>query len=401
MTPVFTGAAAVAANGVGVAEWWRNTVAGVSGIGPVTAFDATGYPVRLAGQVTGFDAADHVPGRLIAQTDRWTQFALAAGSWALADAGISPDTYDPYDVGVVTASASGGNAFGQKEIQALWSRGPGAVGAYQSIAWFYAASTGQVSIHNGLKGPCGVLVAEQAGGLDAVGHARRLLRGGAKAILVGGTEAPVSPYAWVCQQTNGMLSTLDDPQRAYAPYTVEASGYVPGEGGAMLVLEDSASAERRGAKVLGRLTGYAASFDPPPWRGGSNLAKAIEAALADAGTHPDDIDVVFADAIAIPELDEAEAAALSTVFGPGRVPVTAPKTMTGRLYSGGPALDLVAALLSLRDQVIPPTAGVDEPSAACRLDLIRGAPRRAWLRRALVVARGCGGFNAAAVVAHA
>jgi minimal PKS chain-length factor (CLF/KS beta) len=399
--PAFTGLGVLAANGVGAAAWWRNTLDGVSGIGPVDAYRTAGFPATLAGAVPDFDPVAHVPARLVTQTDRWTQMALAATDWALADAGIEPDRYDPYRLGVVTGSASGGNEFGQREIGRLWQRGPGAVGAYQSIAWFYAASTGQISIKNGLKGPCGVLVTEQAAGLDALGQARRMLRDDADVVLAGGTEAALSPYAWVCQQTNGWLSTAREPAGAYAPFDVAACGYVPGEGGALLVVEHPDAARRRGAPVLGYLDGYAATFDPAVHTGRTdNLRRCIDAALADARCAPVDVDVVFADALAVPDRDLAEARALAEVFGPGGAPVTAPKSMTGRLYSGGGALDVAAALLALRDQVIPPTTGVARLDPRYPIDLVRDAARPARLRRALVVARGGGGFNAAVVLSQ-
>jgi act minimal PKS chain-length factor (CLF/KS beta) len=398
--PVVSGIGVIAPTGIGVEDYWQATLAGTSGIAPITLFDAASYPVRLAGEVRGFAAKDHIGSRLIVQTDRWTHLGLAATSMALADAGLDPAAMDPYDIGVVTASSSGGNAFGQREIQSLWSKGPEYVTVYQSIGWFYAATTGQVSIRHQLKGPSGVMVAEQAGGLDAVGQARRVLRDDAKAVITGGTEAPIGPYAFTCQLANGMLSRSADPLRAYLPFDAAASGHIPGEGGAVLVLEDPAVARARGAThSYGEIAGYAATFDPPPGSGRPpTLRRAIDAALADAGAAPEEIDVVFADAAGSPELDRAEAAAIAAVLGPHRVPVTAPKSMVGRLYAGGAALDLATSLLALRDQVIPPTTGVRELAPGCEIDLVRDRPRPAALRTALVLARGFGGFNSALVV---
>lgn len=401
--PVITGLGVIAPNGIGTAEFWRATLAGSSGIGAITSFDASGYPVRLAGEVRGFAAGDHLSSRLIVQTDRWTHLGLAAASMALADASLDPADFDPYDIAVVTASSSGGNAFGQREIQSLWSRGPEFVTVYQSIGWFYAATTGQVSIRHQMKGPCGVIVTEQAGGLDVAGQARRVLREDAKAVISGGTEAPLSPYALTCQLTSGALSPATDPARAYAPFDAQATGAVPGEGGAILIIEDPQSARDRGApRAYCEIAGYGATFDPPP---GSNrppaLRRAMEAAIADAGLEPQDIDAVFADAAGLPGPDSREAAAISQVMGPFAVPVTAPKSMVGRLYAGGAALDLAAAALALRDQVIPPTIGVRSLAASCEIDLVRDVPRPAPLRTALILARGFGGFNSAVVLCQA
>jgi minimal PKS chain-length factor (CLF/KS beta) len=218
-------------------------------------------------------------------------------------------------------------------------------------------------------------------------------------VLSGGVEAPLSPYAMVCQAANGMLSTCADPERAYLPFDESACGYVPGEGGAMLVVESEESARQRGAPAYGEIAGYAATFDPRPGSGRKpGLARAIELALTDAGAGSGDIDVVFADGAATPDLDRQEADAIAEVFGPRGVPVTAPKSMTGRLYAGGASLDVAAALLAMRDSVIPATAGVFEVPAAYQIDLVCAQPRAARLRTALVLARGAGGFNAAMVL---
>lgn len=400
---VVTGISAIAPGSRGTEAFWRNVLEGRSSLGPVTHFDAARFPVRLVGEVFDDEVLPGVDPRLAVQTDRWSQFALLAGEEALADAGVRPEAFSPFDLGVITASSSGGNAFGQREIEALWSKGPRHVGPYQSIAWFYAATTGQLSIRHGMKGPCGVAVSEQAGGLDAIAQARRaVLHADAKLILTGGTEAPLSPYALTCQSTSGRLSSSADPERAYVPFDADACGHVPGEGGALLVLEAEDSARARGAdRPYGEIAGHAATFDPAPssetGQGHGALRRAVELALEDARVRPDDIDVVFADAAATPELDRAEARCLVEAFGPAGVPVTAPKARYGRLYAGGAPLDVVTALLALREQVIPPTGPGVVPNAAHRLDLV-SEPREVPLRTALVLARGYGGFNSALVV---
>lgn len=394
-----TGIGIVAPNGVGIEAYWSATLAGKTGIETISRFDPGPYPTRLGGVVSDFDPSSYLPGRLVVQTDLCSQFALAAAAMAFDDAGIDPASVPEYELGVVTASSSGGNEFGQREIQKLWSSGPHFVGAYQSIAWFYAASTGQISIRHGARGPCGVIVSEQASGLDALGQARRVVRSDAPVVVSGGTEAPLSPYALVCQLASERLSDSDDPDRCYLPFDAAAQGHVPGEGGAMLLVEDEQRARARGARMYGDITGYAAGFDPRPGCGRPPaLARTIELALADAMIAPHQVDVVFADAAALPDLDRAEACAIAKVFGPRAVPVTAPKTMVGRLYSGGAPLDVAAALLSIRDSVIPPTTGVRDIAFDREIDLVRGVPRPAALRTALILARGFGGFNTALIV---
>ncbi len=194
----------------------------------------------------------------------------------------------PYDIGVVTAAGSGGGEFGQRELQRLWGQGSRYVGPYQSIAWFYAASTGQISIRGGFKGPCGVVASDEAGGLDAVAHAARAVRRGTDAVVVGGAEAPLAPYSMVCQLGYAELSTVEDPARAYRPFTTDACGFVPAEGGAMLVVEDENRARERGATVRAIVAGHAATFTGASrWeRSREGLAHAIRGALDEAGLRP-------------------------------------------------------------------------------------------------------------------
>ncbi|MEW2618882.1 ketosynthase chain-length factor [Streptomyces sp. NPDC048106] len=398
MRPVVDGLGIVSPNGLGTEDYWAATLRGTSGIRRITRFDPGRYPSQLAGEVRDFDPAAHLASRLLPQTDQMTRLALVASDWALADAGVDPAELPEYGAGVLTASASGGFDFGQRELEKLWSKGSEHVSAYQSFAWFYAVNTGQISIRHGLRGPGGVLVGDQAGGLDAVAQARRNLRRGAVAMLTGGVDSALCPWGWVAQLAGRELSTARSPQAAFLPFDVAARGHVPGEGGAILYLTTA----ERARHPYGEIAGYGTAFDPPPDSGRPPaLGRAVRLALADAELTPADVDVVFADGAGRAEADAAEAAAVNAVFGPGAVPVTVPKTMTGRLYSGGAALDLATALLALRDQVIPPTINVTRPDPRHRLDLVTDGPRQARLRVALVLARGHGGFNSAMVVRRA
>ncbi|MFJ6783465.1 beta-ketoacyl synthase N-terminal-like domain-containing protein [Streptomyces yangpuensis] len=399
---VITGIGVVAPNGVGADAFWKATQSGQSVLDRVTRAGCEHLPLRVAGEVRGFEPGALVEDRFLVQTDRFTHHALAAADLALEDARLGRADYegDPFAFGVVTAAGSGGGEFGQRELQHLWEQGPRFVGPYQSIAWFYAASTGQISIRRGLKGPCGVVCSDEAGGLDAFAHADRAIRRGSRAMLVGATEAPLAPYSIVCQLEYEGLSTRDDPERAYRPFTDQACGYVPAEGGAMFVVEDEAEARRRGATVRGVLAGHAATFSGTrrPDEAGEGLAHAVLGALREAGCAPEDIDVVFADALGTPAADAAEAAAILRSLGDhGRkVPVTAPKSGTGRAYCAAPALDTAAAVLALQHGVVPPTPNVYD---VCHdLDVVTGSARQAELRTALVLSRGRMGSNSALVV---
>ncbi|GAA3343128.1 ketosynthase chain-length factor [Amorphoplanes nipponensis] len=398
MSAAVTGLGVLAPNGVGTGDYWRHTRAGTSGIRPITRFDASRYPIRLAGEVRDFDPAAHLPGRLVPQTDRMTQLALVATEWALADAGLAPDAAHDFDFGVVTSASAGGLEFGQRELQKLWTQGPSTVSAYMSFSWFYAVNTGQISIRHKLRGPAAALVTEQAGGLDAVGLSRRLVADGTPVVITAGVDGALCPMGVAGQVPAGQWSTCDDPARAYRPFDAGASGGVAGEGGAVLVIEDGAAARRRGARVYGEIAGYAATFDPPP---GSDrepgLGRAAATALRQADLVPDEIDVVLADAAGTLAGDRAEADALEKLFGPRGVPVTAPKTMTGRLSAGAGTLDVATALLAMRDGIIPPTVNTGGDGYGHQIDLVTSL-RHVPVRTALVLARGIGGFNAAVVL---
>ncbi|EHK87607.1 3-oxoacyl-ACP synthase II, chain length factor [Saccharomonospora azurea SZMC 14600] len=404
---VITGLGVVAPTGLDTDTFWRAALAGASGIRRISRFDSRRYPVRYAGEVANFDPTAVLDPRIVVQTDLWTQFVLEGTRQVLESASLDPRALDSFDVGVTTSASSGGNAFGQREIEALWAHGPRHVGPYQSIAWFYAASTGQISIGNAMRGPCAVVSSESAGGLDAVAHARRAVRQGCPVQVCGGTEAPVSPYALTCQLPSGLLSERDSPG-AYRPFAHDASGYVPGEGGAVLLLEDAAHAQARDACPLAVVAGHAATFtgaqsttDGDYWsRAGEALAAAIRLAIADAHVDPAEIDAVFADGMAVPAADRAEISAVREVLGPSfdRVPVTAVAAGLGRAYSAAGTFAVAAATLALRDGLVPPTPGLDEDDVAVDADIVLGTPRRGPLRHVLVLARGFGGFSSALVL---
>ncbi|MFF1419573.1 ketosynthase chain-length factor [Streptomyces sp. NPDC058280] len=399
---VVTGIGVVAPNGIGTEAFWKRTQEGISVLDRVSREGCEHLPLRVAGEVRGFDPVSVIEERYVVQTDRFTHFAMAAADLALDDARLGRADYDgsPFAVGVVTAAGSGGGEFGQRELQRLWGQGSRYVGPYQSIAWFYAASTGQISIRGGFKGPCGVVASDEAGGLDALAHAARSISRGADAVVVGAAEAPLAPYSVVCQLGYEDLSTCDDPTRAYRPFTSDACGFVPAEGGAMLVVEEEGAARRRGAPVRAEVAGHATTFTGASrWvESREGLARAISGALRDARCAPEEIDVVFADALGVPAADAAEALAISDALGAHgrRIPVTAPKTGTGRAYCGAPVLDTAAAVLAMEHGLVPPTPNVFD---VCHdLDVVTGRARPAELRTALVLSRGLMGSNSALVL---
>ncbi|MFJ3232259.1 ketosynthase chain-length factor [Streptomyces sp. NPDC086787] len=399
-----TGIGVVAPNGTSTDTFWKATQEGLSVLDRITREGCEHMPLKVAGEVRDFDPAAAVEERFLVQTDRFTHYAMAAADLALDDArlGAADTSAAPYSIGVVTAAGSGGGEFGQRELQRLWGKGSRFVGPYQSIAWFYAASTGQISIRRGFKGPCSVVAADEAGGLDAIAHAARAVRRGTDAIVAGSTEAPLAPYSMVCQLGYEELSIVEDPARAYRPFTSSACGFVPAEGGAMLVVEAERAARERGAVVRAFVAGHAATFTGASrWaESREGLAQAIRGALDEAGCAPEEVDVVFADALGVPEADRAEALAIADALGGHgrRVPVTAPKTGFGRGYCAAPVLDSAAAVLAMEHGLIPPTPNVFD---VCHdLDLVTGRARAAELRTALVLSRGLMGSNSALVLRH-
>ncbi|WP_329787014.1 ketosynthase chain-length factor [Lentzea sp. DG1S-22] len=396
---VVTGIGIASPTGLGPTAYWRATLQGEAAIKPITRFDSANYWAKIAGEVPGFEAGRHLQGRLLPQTDHMTRLTLVGTDWALRGAGVQPNDIPDTDIAVITAATAGGYEFGQRELQKLWHQGPEYVSAYQSFAWFYAVNTGQISIRHGTRGPGAVVVSEQAGGIDSIGHARRQLRKGVQLALTGGMDSSLCPWAWVAHQASGRLSRNNNPKRAYLPFDRDAAGYVAGEGGAIMVVETPESAAGRpGTRIYGEIVGYASTFDSKMPSREPGLKRAAELALRDAGMDASEIDVVFADAAGIPELDKAEADAIKAIFGPYGVPVTAPKTMTGRLFAGGGSLDVASAILSIYWSAIPPTINVENLVPEYELDLVMNEARHGKIKAALVLGRGKGGYNSAMVV---
>lgn len=391
--PAITGIGIASPLGVGTNNYWSALLDGTHRLRPITSFDTAGYPVSIGGQVAPEDVASTVKKRLLPQTDHVTRLALAASEEALADAPLDRERLDSYDIGVSVSSSSGGLEFGQAQLQKLWSRGWEDVSPYMSFAWYYAVNTGQVSIRHGLKGPGSVPVSEQAGGADAIAYAARRLCRGAPAMLAGGVDGLLCPYGMTALSTDRGANRTKDPN-SYSPFMSSSRGYFPGEGGALMVLQDATDQDDRYARVAGT----ASTFDATNSGGtGSGLFRCASIAIAKAGLQPEDIDLVFADAHGTRDLDDAEAHTLDDLFTSRPVPVTAPKRLYGRLMSGGSALDIATAALSLKEQVIPPTGASNVGSLNPRVNVISTTTRHE-LHATLVLTRGYGGFCTATVL---
>lgn len=403
-TAAITGVGVIAPAGIGKEAFWQGVTSAQSFITPITRFDTTKFIGKVAGMVADFNPRQYIDPRIIAQTDRWTHFDLVCAQEAIADAGLDIQKEDPTRIGLVYAAGMGGNEFGQKQLHLCWERGPSHVSVYQSIAWFYAASIGQISITQKIRGYGRNICAETAGSLMALAHAARVITQGiCDIVIVGGSEASISPYAFACHQASGLLSSSEDAF-PYRPFARTRSGTVVGEGGAAFCVESAEHARRRGAHVYAEIAGRGQSFDRVrtgrSTAVGKEYARAIAQALATARQAPSDIDWIVCDGLGTQEGDIAEAWALSRVFGAdlARIPASAPKSMIGRLFNGASTVDVAMALLGLHTGTILPTVGYDQPDPRCPLDCVPHTPRSAQIQQVLIGARGFGGFNGALVL---
>lgn len=404
---VVTGMGAITPAGTDVDALWEAARAGRSTVRTIDRFDASAYRCRVAGQADDFDAKESLPGRLTKKTDRFTHLALAAADAAIEDAGLSigDGGVAPERIGVMVGNVLGGWEFAERELRDLWTGGPRAVSPYQATAWFPAAAQGNICIQYGIKGRARTFVCDRASGAYAIIHAAETIqRGLADVVLAGGSEAPLSPYAWLCCQTGAFLSPLGnaEPERAYRPFDRRHGGTILGEGSVFLVLERADHAQARGAPIHGELTGWAVNNDGymPYYTNeplGQMLARVIKAALSRASIAVSDLGAVIADGSAIPREDSAEIFALRSAVGAG-TPVSAVKPVTGHLMGAGTVADSAIALRSMREGEIAPIANLDEPAPGFDVDFVVGKPRPAKdLSTVAVVSRGVGGVNACLV----
>lgn len=403
-TAVITGLGVVTPAGIGVPTFWQGMVSGKSFISPLTRFDTTRFTSKTAGTIENFDAEAFLDPRIIIQTDRWTHFDLVCVQEAIRDAGVQIRDEAPAKVGAVFSAGTGGNTYGQQQLHICGSQGPKHVSVYLSIAWFYAASLGQVSISNKIRGYGRNICAEAAGGPIAMGHAAKIIaQRTCDVVFVSGSEAPLTPYTFASHQVSGLLSAESGPY-PYRPFDVTRSGAIVGEGGAGFCVESREHALKRDARIYAEVAGWGQSFDGILTRGpagdGKAYARAISQALQRARLNPEDIDWIICDGLGTQDGDISEVRALQSVFRdalPG-IPASAPKSMIGRLFNGGSTVDMACALLALEQNTILPTVGVERLDPNCPIDCVPYQARHKRLRHILVGARGFGGFNSAIVL---
>jgi len=400
---VITGMGVVSPVGLDLETTWTNLLAGVSGGGAVTLFDATDdFACRISCEATGFDPLDYLDKREVKRHDRVSQFAVAASAQALASAGLDgpPPGTDPDRFGVIFGTGIGGIATFEAQHRKLIEKGPKRVSPFFIPMFIPDISAGLISIRWGLRGPNYATVSACASSAHAIGDAMRHIRhGDADIMIAGGAEATITPMTFAGFSSMKAMSTRnDDPAGASRPFSGDRDGFVMGEGGGAVVLESLEHAEARGASILGEVVGYGLSADahhitaPPP--DGSGAQAAMRMALKYAGASPEDVDYVNAHGTST-MADAVETAAIKSVLGDRahEIVVGSTKSMTGHLLGAAGALEAIVSLMACRTGKIPPTINFSEPDPACDLDYAHGGIVERPVRLALTNSFGFGGHN--------
>jgi 3-oxoacyl-[acyl-carrier-protein] synthase II len=385
---------------------WHMAAAGRSGIGQLTAFDASEHKTRFGGQVKGFDPLALFGRKDARRMDRVTQLAQAAAEQALADANLQLSDEERRCTGVVLGSGMGNVASTFEGFGTFMERGPGRVSPFFVPMMLFDAPAASISISHGLQGPNIAIATACAAGTNALGEAAKMIeRGAADVMVAGGAEAPLVAPVMAGFSSSGALSLRnDDPLRASRPFDLDRDGFVAGEGAAVLILEELGRALGRGARIYGEVLGYGASADAyhisAPVEDGSGAALAMQAALDDAGLAPEAIDYINAHGTSTQLNDKSETLAIKAVFGQaaGAVPISSTKSMHGHLLGAAGALEAIICLKALEAGFIPPTINYETADPECDLDYVPNSGRQKPLQRVLSNSFGLGGHNATIIL---
>jgi 3-oxoacyl-[acyl-carrier-protein] synthase II len=389
--------------GIGVEETWQALVDGKSGIAPITHYDASTYPTKIAGEVKGFEAEKFMDRKEVRRNDRFIQFALAAADMAVKDSGIDFAKEDAERIGVIVGSGMGGLETIEDTHKTLMERGVRKVSPFFIPAIIINLAPGQIALRYGLKGPNFSPVSACATGNHSIGDAMMYIdRGMADVMIAGGTEATVTPLglAGFCA-ARAMSERNDEPGKASRPFDKGRDGFVAAEGAGILVLEEYEHARKRGARIYAELCGYGASCDAnhvtSPAPEGEGGQRAMRMALADAGLRPEQVGYVNTHGTSTPQGDIAECQAIRRVFGDwsdqGLV-VSSTKSMTGHMLGAAGGAEAVFSVLAMHRGVVPPTLNVEEQDPECRLDVVPNVARQVKLEAVLSNSFGFGGTNA-------
>lgn len=406
-----TGLGAVTPIGDDVGSTWRAMLAGESGIGPITLFDTSGYRSTIAGEIDGWDPEDHFDRREVRRIDRFAQFFLVAVREALQQAGLSYEEDDPAATraGVVVGAGFGGMGSFIEEIETLSERGPGRLSPLGVPRIIPNMAAGLASIENNLLGPVSCVVTACSASANAIGDAAEMIRRGAADVVVaGGAEAAVTTFGiGTFAQSRALSTRNDEPARASRPFDADRDGFVMGEGGAVLILEEYQAAVERGVPILAELTGYGMSADAYhitlPRPGGTGAARAMTAAMDDARLTSDSIGYINAHGTSTRANDSTETAAIRIALGDeaDSVPVSSTKSMTGHLLGGAGAVEAVASIMALQSQAVPPTINYEIPDPECDLDYVPNEAREVDLDHVMSNSFGFGGHNVSLVFSKA
>lgn len=398
---VVTGMGAVTPIGNDVPTFWEGLKSGKNGIAPVTRFDASEYKATLAAEVRDFDPAAYMEKTEIRKTDPFVQYAMAAACQAMEDSGLA-GKIEPERLGVYFGSGIGGFQTLAAEHEKLLEKGPRRVSPHFIPMMIANIGAGNIAIRFGAQGPCLPVVTACATGTNEIGEAFRAIRHGyADAIIAGGSEAAITPLGFAGFINCMALSNSTDPQAASIPFDKRRNGFVMGEGAGALVLEEYAHAKARGATIYAELSGYGCTCDAyhvtAPQPDAQGAARAIHDAVEQAGVRPDAAKIYLnAHGTSTPLNDKAETLAVKRVFGEeaSRLLISSTKSMTGHMLGAAGAVEAIAAVLALREGIVPPTIGYVEPDPECDLDYVPNKARSAQLDMALSVSLGFGGHNA-------
>ena len=397
---VITGAGAITPIGHTAAESWQAVRGGVCGVAPISAFDAADMKVKLAAEVKDYAPEAFLDKKEAKHMDRFTQFAVIAAREALRDADFSTENADLDRCGVIVSSGIGGLQDTEEQHDRGRERGFDRVSPFYIPMAICNMAAGRVAIDAGFRGMCSCPVTACAGGTYAVGDAFHYIRDGyADAMLCGGSESAVTPLAIGGFTSMKALTAAEDPNRASIPFDAERSGFVLGEGAAVLLLEELEHAKARGAKIYAEMVGYGATCDAyhmtAPLPDGSGGAKAMAMALRDADAQPEDVDYINAHGTSTHLNDAGETAAVKAVFGPhaAKLAVSSTKSMTGHMLGAAGAVEAMFCAFALHDGFIPATINYQVPDPECDLDVVPNVGREAPLRYALSNSLGFGGHN--------
>ena len=401
---VITGMGLICGSGNTKEEVWSNLLAGRSAVGPITRFDISAFPVRIASEVKNFDPLKFIEKKEVKKMDPFIHYAVAASQEAMDDSGLRVNGDDDATrIGVFIGSGIGGFGVIEREHEKFLKGGPGKISPFFIPAAIVNLAAGQVSIRFGLKGPNSATCTACSTGTHAIGDSFKIIqRGDADAMLCGGAEAAITPMGVGGFAAMRALSTRnDDPEHASRPFDAGRDGFVIGEGSGVLLLEELERARGRGAKIYAEMVGYGMSSDAfhitQPSENGDGAIRVMTNAIKDAGVQPQDVDYINAHGTSTHYNDKLETMAIKKVFGDSAysIPVSSTKSMMGHLLGAAGGVEAGIIALALQDQIVPPTANYEKPDPDCDLDYVPNGARRRPMRYALSNSFGFGGTNAA------